>query len=177
MNFVVCAGHGAGDPGAVLGRFTERDLMTRLRDNVCKRLVSAGHTATTDGKEGANLPLLEALPLIPKGDLAIELHVNAGPPTARGVESLSLPRLKPVAQALSAAIAVTLGTPVRGEKGWRAQEESARKKLAFVARGGIIVETFFLTNDRERETYLATEGLVADAIAKILMSSAKPAHA
>jgi N-acetylmuramoyl-L-alanine amidase len=168
MKFTICAGHGGSDPGAVFGKFAERDLMTELRNIVSLKLRQAGHTVLNDGKNWDNLPLAAALPLIPQADLAVELHVNAGPTTAKGVESLSLPNLKPQSQRISQAIAAVLGTTVRGEKGWRPQEQSARGKLAFVSRGGIIVETFFLTNEAEREAYLAKKWLVASAIVSAL---------
>ena len=171
MNFTVCAGHGGSDPGAVFGRHKERDMMAYLRNIVTIKLQEKGHTVLNDGKNWDNLPLVAALPLIGKSALAVELHVNAGPPTAKGVESLSLPRLKRASQRISAGIAAQLGTVVRGEAGWRPQEQSARGKLAFVNQGGIIVETFFLTNDVEREAFLSKQWLVAEAIATAMIEA------
>ena len=171
MNFTVCAGHGGSDPGAVFGKYKERDLMSYLRNIVTIKLQEKGHTVLNDGKAWENLPLIAALPLIGKSDLAIELHVNAGPATARGVESLSLGKLKAASQRISKAIAAQLETTVRGEAGWRPQEQSARGRLAFVNQGGIIVETFFLTNDVEREAFLSKQWLVAGAIANAMIEA------
>lgn len=173
MIFTVCAGHGGSDPGAVVGRHKERDLMAQLRNIVTQKLVDKGHTVLNDGKNWDNLPLVAALPLIGKSHLAVELHVNAGPATARGVESLSLPRpnLKLASQLISKAIAAELQTVVRGEGGWRPQEQSARGRLAFVSQGGVIVETFFLTNDVEREAFLSKQWLVAGAIADAMIKA------
>lgn len=171
MNFTVCAGHGGSDPGAVFGKHKERDMMSYLRNIVSIKLQEKGHTVLNDGKSWENLPLIAALPLIGKSDLAVELHVNAGPASARGVESLSLLKLKTASQKISQAIASQLGTVVRGDKGWRPQEQSARGRLAFVNQGGIIVETFFLTNDVEREAFLSKQWLVAGAIATAMIEA------
>lgn len=171
LRFTVCAGHGGTDPGAVYNGFTERDMMLELRHLVSYKLKLLECTVVNDGDRWTNLPLAEAIPLIKDSDLSIELHLNAGPPTAKGVESFSLLGLKPVAQAISTAISDVLETTVRGDKGWKDQAESARKKLGFVNAGGIIVETFFMTNPKEFWRYQETKWLVAGAIADAMVNS------
>jgi len=169
MIFTITAGHGGTDPGAVADGYTERDLMTTLRDLVAAKLRAAGHDVRTDGAIGQNLPLANALQLIPGSALALELHTNAAAnAAAQGVEVISLPQHKRRAQRLAAAIAGVLGAPLRGEKGWIDQSQSARGRLAYVNAGGLIAEVFFISNPAERGRYLARYWLVASAIAAAL---------
>jgi N-acetylmuramoyl-L-alanine amidase len=173
MKFTVCAGHGGTDPGAVYNGFTERDMMLELRHLVSYKLKTLEQTVVNDGDRWTNLPLAQALPLVKDSDLAIELHLNAGPVMAKGVEAFSLRHLKTASSNVAVAVAEVLKTTVRGDKGWKPQEESARKKLAFVNAGGIILETFFMTNSQEFWRYQETKWLVAGAIAEALITSAK----
>jgi N-acetylmuramoyl-L-alanine amidase len=113
-----------------------------------------GYTVLTDGEPGVNRPLADAVRLVPQGKLAaIELHCNAGPSSATGVETISLPRHRPLAQALSQAVAGALGLRVRGDGGWVDQSQSARGRLAFVEAGGLIIELFFLSSREDRRRW------------------------
>ena len=165
----VTAGHGGSDPGAVSGLYTERDLMTSLRDIVLAKLQAQGLPVRGDGARGVNDPLAAALHLIAGSAAAVELHTNASTsPAARGVEVISLPRDKDLAQRLAAAIAAVLGEPLRGDAGWIDQSASARGRLGFVSRGGLVVEVFFLSNAEATAKYLDHTWLVASAIANTL---------
>ncbi len=170
MKFTVTAGHGDKDPGAVAkSGETEARLMTELRDIVAGKLRSMGHEVKTDGAKWENWPLVRALGLIPQSDVAIELHTNAFiSEKAGGVEVISLPAQKEMARNLARRIAHTLEIPVRGAGGWIDQSASARGRLAFVNAGGLIVETFFISNPMELSRYLDRKWLVASAIAETL---------
>lgn len=171
--FVVSAGHSDVDPGAVANGVKEADIAEDLRNIVASKLREAGHTVITDGDGEVNQPLSEAVKLINRGELAIEIHCNAASaPTATGVESISLPKLKGLSQRLSKAIAAVTKDKVRGDGGWIDQSKSARGRLAFVNAGGIIIELFFLTNQHALEQYNATKWLVASAIADELVKGA-----
>lgn len=168
----VTAGHGATDPGAVHFGYAERDLMTELRDLVANKLRAKGHSVRTDGDRGINQALTQALHLIAGSAAAVELHTNASTiGAATGVEVVSLPAQRELAQQLAARIAVTLGLPLRGSKGWIDQSQSARGRLGFVMRGGLVVEVFFLSNVRDLAVYQAKKWLVAQAIADVLDAS------
>jgi N-acetylmuramoyl-L-alanine amidase len=165
MKYIVTAGHGGNDPGAVAHGFKEAELMTELRDLVAIKLRSSGHTAVTDGERWQNLPLAHAMLLIPGSACAVELHTNAfGSPLAGGVECISLPRDRLMAQRIAQAVARVLETKVRGDRGWIDQSQSARGRLGFVRAGGIVVETFFITNLDELNKFQARKWLVASAI-------------
>lgn len=170
MRFTVTAGHGASDPGAVAATGeSEAELMAELRDLVADRLRGAGHQVRTDGARWQNLPLVHALTLVPGADVAIELHTNAFTnPSAGGVEVISLPAHKEMARTIARRIAHTLEVPVRGAGGWIDQAQSARGRLGFVRAGGLVVETFFISNPRELAKYLQRKVDVAAAIADAL---------
>jgi N-acetylmuramoyl-L-alanine amidase len=171
MKFTVTAGHGAGDPGAVRGEVNERDLMTALRDIVAMKLRAAGHTVRTDGGRFENWPLADALGLIPGSDLAIELHTNAAASTlAGGVEVVADRSRRDEAQRLASAISHVLSIPVRKDAGFYDADQHRKDRgwnnpAAFVRRGGLIVETFFLSNPEELGKYQARFWMVASAIA------------
>ena len=163
---VLTAGHSSTDPGACAGGHTEAGLMLELRDVTAEMLRDMGHVVIEDGADGENLPLRHAISLIGQGAIAVELHTNASDnPAARGVESISLPPLRQFCRRLSAAVANVLDTRVRGDRGWIDQSQSARGRLGYVNAGGVILETFFISNPTERERYLADPWAVAQAVA------------
>lgn len=167
--YTVTAGHGDNDPGATYHGLTERDLMTELRDKIAKILRERGHQVLTDGDAGINQSLFKALRLIVGSSAAIELHTNASTNrTATGVEVISLPKDKALAQALAKAIADVLGLPLRGDKGWIDQSQSHRGKLGFVSKGGLIVELFFLSNAHDTAMFQTRKDWVAKAICDVL---------
>lgn len=169
MIITVTAGHSDAQPGAVRGDLTEAALMVELRDIVAHKLRERGHTVRTDGERRRNLTLVDAIRLIRGADVAVELHTNAvASSLASGVEVFSLPDRKPLAQRLAHAVADVLGTNVRGDSGWRDQGDSQHGTLGFVNRGGLLLETFFLSNPTEVAAFQARKWLVADAIARVL---------
>lgn len=174
MKFTITSGHGGSDPGAVAkSGETEAALMTELRDIVAAKLRAMGHQVKTDGALWQNLPLVHALTLVPGADVAIELHCNASEnPAAQGVEVISLPAQKEMARTIARRIAHTLEIPVRGAGGWIDQSQSARGRLGFVRVGGLVVETFFISNPRELSRYRERYWLVATAIAEAMVHGA-----
>ena len=107
-------------------------------------------------------------------DYLIRLLVQASAssnPAARGVESIALngPHTK-LCQRLSQDIANVLGEPVRGDKGFIDPTKSARGKLAWCDAGGIIVETFFLSNPTSLAKYKTEVNSVVKALVEVLIS-------
>jgi N-acetylmuramoyl-L-alanine amidase len=95
--------------------------------------------------------------------------MNSGPPTAKGIEALSLPENKGLAKALAQAVAQVTGSPLRGDQGWKDQSKAGpHSRLGFCIHGGVILELAFITNKKELETYLAREAEVADAVANVV---------
>lgn len=172
MKFVITAGHGDGDPGAVAFGTTEAEIVTHLRDVVAFKLRAAGHEVYTDGERKQNRALAFALKLFGLAPIRLELHCNASVnSTANGVETISLPKDKMLAQNLSLSVARILDTRVRGDKGWIDQSQAARGRLSYVQNGGVILEIFFLTNFAELTAYRAKSWLVAEEIARTLIAA------
>jgi N-acetylmuramoyl-L-alanine amidase len=73
-----------------------------------------------------------------------------------------------LSRTISRRIAHVLETPVRGDGGWIDQSQTARGRLGFVRVGGIVVETFFISNPEELARYEARKWLVATAIVEAL---------
>ncbi len=171
--FVITAGHDSvKDPGAVStlngAQYTEAKLMTELRNIVRFYLEKVGHEVVTDGTGDTNKVLREAIALIPQGEVAIELHLNAASAkSANGVETIGNPKHKEISKKLSKAIANVLETQLRRDEGFFEYSKVGRT-LGYVKAGGIIVECFFITNDNELQTYFNKKWLVARTIARTL---------
>lgn len=174
MIYTITAGHSYLDPGAVAPDGTrEEDLMTELRDIVASKLRAAGHQVRTDGGWRHNLPLVNAIALVPGSAVAIELHTNSVEnPAATGVEVISLPDRAPMARSIARRISHILGLRVRGAGGWIDQAQSARGRLGFVRAGGLVVEAFFLSNPADFAVYQQRKWLVASAIVAALTEGA-----
>lgn len=170
MKFTVTAGHNFLDPGAVAADGTrEEDLMTELRDIVASKLRAAGHEVRTDGGWRHNLPLANAIALVPGSDAAIELHMNASTNTAaRGVEVVSLPAQRELARTIARRIAHVIESPVRGAGGWIDQAQTARGRLGFVRAGGLVVEVGFISHHEELHKVRTRLWVVASAIVAAL---------
>lgn len=170
QNFAaITAGHSNSDPGAVNSKTKESELVTNFRNAVSHYLREYGVQVKNDGTGSKNDPLSSAIKLISGSDVAVEFHMNAAASKqANGVEAISLPHDKKLAQDLSAAIANTLGSRLRGDKGWIDQSKSARGRLGYVNAGGLIVELGFISNDDELARFNARYWLAAKAVAKVL---------
>lgn len=168
---VITAGHGGRDSGAVNGHITESHIATEMRNMITHYLRQKGVTVINDGDGHTNLPLKKAVRLIKEGDIAIEIHTNAAfSNRAKGVEALAQPKDKAVCQALCQAVAKVLDTSVRGDKGYKPENAGQHSRLAYVSRGGIILELFFISNPKELKKYQQRKWLVAKAIADVLSS-------
>lgn len=168
---VITAGHSEVDPGAVNDRLklTEAKLAVQLRDSIATILKAKGYDVVTDGAKGENQPLPKAIALIKGAAIAIEIHFNAGPLLANGVEAISLPPLRGAAQALSIAVSTATKAKLRGEGGWIDQSRSQHSRLGFVQAGGIILEVEFISNDNCMIVYGARSQATADALAATII--------
>ena len=66
-----------------------------------------------------------------------------------------------------------MGNPLRGDKGWKAENSGQHSRLAYVSNGGIILELFFISNDEELSTWKQKKWLVGKAVAEVLMERVK----
>lgn len=173
MKFLISAGHGGNDPGNTSNGRSEAEICVRLRNIVAKKLTDLGHDVITDGIGKENWVLGRAIRLI-TGRVSLEIHTNASSNVmASGVEVVSLPKDKQLAQLIAVSVAKTLVTNVRRDRGWLDPKIIEKERgffPGFVRGGGMILETFFQTNKRELDSYDAKEWLVASAIVEALTS-------
>lgn len=171
MKFLISAGHGGGDPGNTASGRVEADICLDLRNIVVSKLRAKGHDVITDGGLSENLPLSSAIGMVVSSRVCIELHTNAGAPTAKGVEVIAKAKDAKPAKAIAQGIADMLGTTVRRDGGWFDYDKLVKEQgrtLGFVRAGGIIIEAFFQSNAQELAAYDAKKWLVAQAIVDAL---------
>lgn len=152
---VITAGHSNTDPGAVNGKRTEAQIVTEMRNIISKVLRSRGYIVLTDGEGTINNKLNEAVKLVPLGAVAIEIHLNAAAnKTAGGVEALAPEKYKAFCKDLCGSLSQVFGNKVRGsDGGWKSESSGQHTRLAYVSNGGIILETFFISNELELSIY------------------------
>lgn len=152
---VITAGHSNTDPGAVNGKRTEALIVAEMRNIISAKLRLRGYTVLTDGEGTINNSLNEAVKLVPLGEVAIELHLNAAAnKSAGGIEALAPAKYKAFCKDLCGSLAKVFGNKVRGsDGGWKAENSGQHTRLAYVSKGGIILETFFISNETELSTY------------------------
>lgn len=166
---LISAGHGGKDPGAVAGTYKEATLAVKMRDRVARSLREKGITVLEDGADGINDPLKKAINLCSQADLSVEIHFNAGPSAATGIEALSKRENKQLSQHLCAAIHNVLGIVLRGnEGGWKADDSGQHHRLGFCEAGGIVLEVCFVTNSFDMAFYVAKKEAVSEAVAQVL---------
>lgn len=152
---VITAGHSNTDPGAVNGKRTEAQIVTEMRNLISGKLRAKGYNVLTDGEGTINNSLNEAVKLVPLGEVAIELHLNAAAnKSAGGIEALAPAKYKAFCKDLCGSLTKVFGNKVRGaDGGWKAEDSGQHTRLAYVSKGGIILETFFISNETELSTY------------------------
>lgn len=167
---VLTAGHNSiKDFGAVSKdkKWTEAKIVTDLRNRVKTILEADGYRVVTDGEGEENLILSKAVALIPMGDLAIELHLNAAESSqANGIEALAKAKYKTQCQKICKSISDDMNYKIRGsDGGWKSTDSGQHSRLAFCEANGIILEVFFITNKEELDSYVENPDRVAKAIA------------
>lgn len=166
----ITAGHSNIDPGAVAGSTKEADFCADMRNYVAYYLKLWGQKdVVTDGEGRINAPLSTAIKLARQADIAIEFHLNsAGVASAQGIEVLTSPRHKRLAQEIAEAIHSVTGSPLRGDRGYKPENAGQHKRLGFVQAGGLIVELEFLSNPSRFQSLQEKRWLVAKAIAEVI---------
>ena len=157
------------DRGAVGNGFIEGVEAVRVRDALASALRQSGRTVIEDGADGVSDPLRKAIALAKTASTAIEFHFNAGPPTATGIEVLSKPKHKDLAQKLARAISDATNFSLRGpELGWRPDSSGQHHRLGFCEAGGLIVEIAFISNKHDMAQYVANFDALINNLADVL---------
>ncbi|WP_428663553.1 N-acetylmuramoyl-L-alanine amidase [Runella sp.] len=171
----IIAGKGTGAFG--INGFDEAIEAARLRDDITKLLRSKNVAVINDVD---TTPLQKVVmwlkSLVKKNDKVIEMHFNAGPPTATGVEVYidDTPTGEEVvfARQIATAISRVLGIKLRGNAGVRHESESQHSSLAIIsvpsAAVNVLVEVCFLTNNGDVDSYRRNYNLLVEALAEII---------
>lgn len=175
---VLTAGHGGRDVGAVNASHqgkthTESSIACDMRNITAHILKNDyGLTVKTDGTGKQNLPLKQALALIKGSALAIDFHTNAAAnKSATGIECLTLPKNKAIAQTLCQAVADVTDWKLRGDKGYKPDSAGQHTRLAYAQAGGLVFEPFFISNDGNLALWYERKWLVCRAMAGVIADS------
>lgn len=173
MKYIISAGHSGRDPGAVANGYKEAALAVALRNLIADGLRSAGHQVIED--EIPNVPnqeLNDAIKLVNqhRDAQAWEIHFNASASVgASGVEVLAPLNLKSKSQEIAKCISSVLGSPIRGDMGWKPSSGGQHHRLGFCDAGGGIIEVEFISNRMAIDYYVKQSQQVADAIIEALL--------
>lgn len=172
-SILVSAGHSTVPPkdsGAV-GFGVEADEAVKLRDAVAALLKHRNAKVVTDGVDGVSQPLTKAIALARGAKVAVEIHFNAGPASATGVEILAKAPHRALAQKLAAAIGDATKLPLRGDKGYKSDSSGQHHRLGFCEAGGLIVEVCFISNQGDMKAYQSNFSTVATNLANVLSAA------
>lgn len=162
------AGHtvvnGKGTGAFGVNGFDEAVEALRLRDDLTAALRAKGVKVVNEVNDSPLGKVVAWLRSRVKAeDVVIEIHFNAGPETASGVETLiddtptQQERLR--AQALSLCVSGALKIPMRGKIGVKLESESQHSRLAIISVPSVainlLLEVCFCTNETEVQKYRA----------------------
>jgi len=178
----ISAGHSnkpGKDQGAAGNGFVEGQLSVELRNLLVSELKSMGVTPIADVDSNV---LKESLTffknLTAKDSIVLDIHWNAGPPSATGVEVLIPSENSSVernlAKDLADEISNTLSIPLRGSHaglaGVKTEAESHHGRLGWMRLTGenVLLEMCFISSKSDMESYQKNKSTIAKKIAKVL---------
>lgn len=172
------------DRGASGNGFIEGEETVKMRTRIAEILKSRfGVDAIMDGNDTILKDSINFFKKLTAPDsIVLDIHFNAGPPTAVGTETL-VPRdviedELSLAKQLSEGVAEVLGTPLRGNfrgvKGVRSEAESQHKSLGWMRLSGcnVLMEVDFISNKKAMETYVEKFEPLCQKLAEILYAFA-----
>lgn len=162
----ILAGHavinGRGTGAFGVDGFDEAAEALRLRNDLSKRLLEMGVKVVNENSSfslGQVITWLKSL--IKRGDLVLEIHFNAGPSSATGIETLidDTPTKEEIywGKRISAAIQRVTKEKLRGSNGVKKESESQHKRLAIISDVesalNLLLEVGFITNENFIKSY------------------------
>jgi N-acetylmuramoyl-L-alanine amidase len=160
------AGHHNSDPGAVANGFTEMKEMDRFRNKLIKRLELRGHKYITDENWENNSQYQSRIKPV-KGDVLLDMHLDAGGPTATGcgvfIHNNASLETKQAAQELVDSCSQAMGIKNRGVK---TESQTARGKIGILSKGGItvLIEFCFITNIVDMKAFHDNEDCLVEIV-------------
>jgi N-acetylmuramoyl-L-alanine amidase len=175
-NIFVFAGHGGADPGASYKQHVERDLAIEFRDLVIRELAKLSIQAKTDSNSNALVQTLDWL----KGkfgskDILVDIHWNAGIPSANGSEIFVPDGASSFEMHLGRSLLRVFGQVGFRQRGVKPEAVSPRRRLGFMRpkAENILIEVCFITNDSDMQIYQANKQNLAKLVAKELSDFSK----
>jgi N-acetylmuramoyl-L-alanine amidase len=159
------------DPGACANGFTEAELTKDLRDRTVAHIKANRGQVMTDN-DAHNLAEVIRHIASNEGDIVCDIHFNAGPEMATGVEVIypyrSTQEERDLAVLLSDRLSKILGIKNRGAKD---ETHTARKSLAMMKPKGVnvLIEVCFISNPTDMKLYVEKKNDVAKMIADLLV--------
>lgn len=172
MAIYLSAGHSNSDPGAVSNGFKESDLTKQLRDTILPHLQARDARVIKDLDSESLKQYIDRIKP-GTGSILCDLHFNAGPPTANGIEVLVSNDAKNTERELAMEICAA-GSKICGlrNRGVKTESQSARGKLGLLhtAAGiSVLVEVCFISNRDDLGKYLDNINPFAAEIARLLV--------
>jgi len=170
---ILSAGHGGSDPGAVSGKYIERDLAIDFREEIALALSRIEVCPVMDPNPNALKATLSWIKgRFEKDDILLDIHWNAASPTAQGTEVI-IPKIystfeQNFAQELLNIFA-SYGFKSRGIK---TEDKTPRKSLGWMrpVAENILIEVCFLTNKKDMENFEKNKLELASKIAELIKS-------
>jgi N-acetylmuramoyl-L-alanine amidase len=182
-NLIITAGHSLKEAGARGVEGVKEEIETiKLRDDVTKHLKKWYKVDVWNDNDSDSLQTVInqiKAKVKSKFDISIDIHFNAGPPTATGVEVIvpNSPSLeeKFLGSKLSEEIAKTLKLRNRGLK---TEDDTARKTIGILRQPhvatNILLEICFITNSNDvasyRANYLKLVQTISDTIGNYIQN-------
>lgn len=172
--YYINAGHRGKGTGAV-GYFDEGSETIALRDLVCTELMKAGATVLKDDDKAQLSEVVKKInSTCSVGDVCIDIHFNAAGKTATGVECLVRQKASDKENRLAKDICQRLaGVMNIRNRGVKADNEGAHSRLAMcsdIKCTSVLIEVCFVSNEDDVNSYKGSRYMVANAIAKSLLS-------
>lgn len=175
MSIFILAGHTPKgihpDPGAVANGFREADLTLELRDKIADKLRGKGCKVYEDDD---SLRLAEVLADVKstEKDIVCDIHFNAGPETATGIEVLIPARSTEDERDLARKLCSILSSIMKiRNRGVKSESDGQHKSLGVMRESGInvLIEMCFITNKTDMLAYKTNIEKVADEIMYLLI--------
>lgn len=158
------------DPGAIGNGYKEADLTKELRDLVVPLLKQKGISVWIDD-DTQRLPAVLAAINSTEKDVVCDIHFNAGPPTATGVEVLIPTRHTSIEKEMASKLVTILASVMKlRSRGVKTESDSQHKTIGILREQGInlLIEICFISNATDMAYYQAAKHKVATEIALIL---------
>lgn len=175
------AGHtiidGKGTGAFGVTGFDEAVEAAKLRDDITKVLRAKGVAVTNDVDTTPLGKLTMWLKsLVKKNDKVIDIHFNAGPPSATGTEVLidDTPTGEEIvfARNIAKTVSRVLGIRMRGNVGVKNESESQHSSLAIIsvpsAAVNVLIEVCFCSNHNDVSLYRRNYTLLVEALAEVI---------